>query len=627
MAGSRVEPQTSDPSSAAPRDLARVALWVVAGTAAATVLVTGNTTVYGVTQLPTFYDNSLPRLIVAVLGTLAALLLLALHAARGRAWRIHPAMVLLAVTALLAFVSAYAAADAGLAIMGIVDRLEGVFTWLLYPMVALAGCNAVRRAKDLRTLAVTITVAAVICALYGLLQWAGVEWANLTIENPGFDPRRAFATFGNPNFLAGLMVLVLPIGVGLAFSEKSEVAAAAWWTAAVAVGVALFATFTRGAWIGGAVAVGLLVVQLRRRVSLRHVDLFALGMCAFAAVGALVASLAADGEVNIIARLTANTSSVGSLSERFLTWEAAVASIAQKPLFGWGPDGFLTAFRLHRPEQIAEVFGGAYLNSNAHDWPLQAAATLGVPAALAFCAAIVFALVGAWRSGDGEGDVLAGAVAAGCVGFSVHMLFNVAVLGATVPFFALLGGALSPVARRVALPRMASWGIAAGLAVMAIAALAFFVPVVNADHDYLASRLAYRGIAGGDAVALARAAATGDPTRVRYSRGAAETLAARYYESVPVAGAGARELFDAADAAFVAHNLKYPADYPGVAWHAALLAAGAESLGDETLARRAREVAGRAMELDAQGTQVEALADGETGRAARASALSVPGVP
>ena len=53
-----------------------------------------------------------------------------------------------------------------------------------------------------------------------------------------------------------------------------------------------------------------------------------------------------------------------------------------KPLFGYGPATFLAAFRLHRPASISRQFGSNFTMNNAHSWPFQYAATLGVMGAV-----------------------------------------------------------------------------------------------------------------------------------------------------------------------------------------------------------------------------------------------------
>ena len=85
----------------------------------------------------------------------------------------------------------------------------------------------------------------------------------------------------------------------------------------------------------------------------------------------------------------------GSAHERLLTAAIAGEAALARPLFGYGPDAFLPAFRAHRSDAYAETFGPVHTLNNAHSWPLQYAATLGLPGAALLVAAIVAAL---WRS-------------------------------------------------------------------------------------------------------------------------------------------------------------------------------------------------------------------------------------
>jgi O-antigen ligase len=601
-------PIAQDTTSASSR-FASAPLWALAALVGALPVLTGNLTGLGLGRFPLLYDAvALPRLALAAVVVLVAAALWAWDARREGRVRTHLAVWLLAAVGALAVVSTVFSVDPLMSVLGQSERLEGTLTWVLYALAFFVGLQAVRSPAALRVLLWALAAGAGICGLLGLAQNAGLDPTSYLVEAPLFDKHRAFATFGNPNFLAGLFVLALAPSAALAMSTRGWRSATAWVLTAT-IALALFATFTRGAWFAAAVSMVAFAVAARvagYRVGRRDglaIGALAGGLALLAAVSTLRA-----GEANVISRFVVGGQGGESVRERLLTVQAAVASVAARPLLGWGPDSFLAAFRANRPDAYASAFGAAATVNNAHDWPLQAAVTLGLPAGVLFVAAVVLALRDGLRAarsaGEGPQALLFAGAWAGCVGFAVHMLANVAALGATIPFFVLLAAVCAPAARTREASGPSMRVLSAGLALLGVAAVVTFGSVVVADGYYLRSRLAYRGAADGDAAAYARRAMALNPLSPKYSRGFAQAL-----DGLPEARG-----------AWTLHLSRHPRDYAGLAWAAAAAARGGDGA-------RAKELARRAGQFDRQAVQVAALRRGRTDADSIGIAQSVPALP
>lgn len=619
----------------------RAALFVISAAVVALPLASGNLSTYGVSGPPVLYDSvALPRLVIALV---AVLLAGALHALgdRGATLMRHPSVLVLGGVAVLATLSAALSDDPLFGVLGQSERLEGLVTWWLYVACALVALQVVRVRRDLRGLAAALVSGAAIVSAYGVLQFLGFDWADRSIEMPGFEVRRAFATFGNPNFLAALLVLALPVATGLALGARRSVAWAAWWTASGLIAAALLATFTRGAWLAGVIGMAAFVWALgSNAIRVAGRSRLAIGLVGAALAVVIAISLASSGEVNIIERLTVGAST----GERVLTLQAGFAAAAERPMLGWGPDRFLAAFRQVRPDRYAEQFGTIATINNAHSWPVQAAATLGIPAALLFLGALVWPIAATVRllprrRAAETVDTLYAGVWAGCLGFVVCMMFNVAALAATVPFFLMLGALMVPIATGArhasnddAARRPALWARSTGigLAVATVAALVWGVTLLAADHSYVASRLAYAGAVEADAVPGAARAVRLNPVSVKYARGLAEAHAKHYYDLVDKTGRPgpeARAAWQEADRAFLAVESRHGGDYATLAWHAALVASEGAARGDARLLARSRAIARKAAALDRHPTQVMGLAGTSDDPDAVTSARSVPRLP
>lgn len=289
-----------------------------------------------------------------------ALLLIALLA---HGWRILPCTRLhLAVAAVAAgaAIAALFAAEPYVAVFGEQDRYLGL-TWLGDMVVLyLALSVAVVTIRDVVLVLGAIAVAGVVAGAYALVQLAGLDpfvWAT--------DPRtRPFSTFGNPDqfghFISALFGLALGAALGVAGPMRRMIAVIA---AAAALGVAAFVA-TRGTLVGVAGALGsAAAVRPTRRALL--------------ATAALALAIAAGLLVTPLGQRAVGTLQAGVLPDRVTLYGIAIRATIARPLLGYGPDNFRSAFVTHRtPESLANLTAGP--QTSAHDWLLDASTTTGL---------------------------------------------------------------------------------------------------------------------------------------------------------------------------------------------------------------------------------------------------------
>jgi len=612
----------------------RTAALVLAATVVAVTLVTANLSVIGLGELPLLYDYvELPRFVITWAGVLLAATVWCVGAwKRDGTVRFDLTLGLLGGVAGLAAVSTFVSPDPAFSLLGQSERLEGLLTYVGYALLYAIGLQVLGTRDGLRAVSLALVGGALVNALYGLAQFAGFDPASHLVANPGFDLKRAFATFNNPNFLAGLLVLALPFALVLALRASEARAKLGWWAAAAVFGATLLATGTRGAWLGVAVqVVALAIAAHRKAVKPTRIDRVAVLALVVLAVAFAGLSLGRAGETNLIERLT-GAAAQASADQRVQIWAAARSAIAERPAFGYGPDAFLAAFRMHRPEAYATQFGDTSTTNNAHSWPLQIAATAGVPVALLFAVAIALALVrstrAAFRAGPRAEDPLVLAAWLACAGYVVHMIFNVAVLGATTPFWLLLGAvSASGAAVRPLRPGIARIGAVVAGALLVLVVLGS-TRLLFADNRFIRSRSEFRA-GSAAALDLGVAASSANPLSIKYARSEAQVRAELFYAAVAGGAPPAeqRTRFEAADAAFGRALARHPGDYPALAWRSALLAAGATAFDDPTLAARAQDTAVEARGHDANALEVADLVRGRIDDAAVNAALAVPPLP
>ena len=620
--------------------LGSIASWLLAGTIFLVLVAWTNLTAIGVGTHPFTYDDiALPRLVVALVGVASTWMFITIMMAGGFKLSWDPTWLLLGALSVWAIVAGGAASSTTVW-LGQSERLEGVLTMALYALLFGAGLQLGGSKRTTRLLATALVCGAALLSIHGLLQVAELDRTSYMVGGYSFYLGSAFASLGNPNFLAGVLVLALPIAAAVGFTAPGRTARYAAWAGAVIIALALYFTYSQGAWLAVLIeiAIGVTFWLWGRQVGAREVSSStkrSLVRAALPALGLLLVGITVIVVVTGIATQRGSRLWGSSLSEtgsgRILLTQTTLNAVAARPVFGYGPDNFLAAFRLHRPARYIEVFGEASTNNNAHSWIGQYAATLGVLGAILLLAVIGCGLARSrprWGA-HGPPDLLATAIWVAAIGFLVQMMLNVAVLASTVPFWALLGAISAPAAHRLDVARGVARASVVVCGVLVAGALVVSGMLLTADATFLASRLAYNGDAAGDSVALAERAAALNPLSVKYSRAVAQSRSAQVFAAVAgnVSDAEVLTRYREAEAAFTDTLVLSPNDYAALAWLAGLQATTGTHLGDNALTSEARTTAIRASKLDVTHAGVARLLEGDTSDASARSALSVPGLP
>ncbi len=269
---------------------------------------------------------------------------------------------------------------------------------------------------------------------------------------------RAFGTFGQPNPFGGYINLSLPLSLSLlvdrllrgARGEQRQAIGQHLWTIALLagcalLGVALVLSWSRGAWLGAAVAVGVVILAwgvallwgARRNEQWRRAGERLLLLLLLAAIvgGTLLLAGAAD---LLPASITARLGSIGeqlgvfdvrtvkltdenyAAVERMAHWQAALAMIQARPLLGYGIGNYPAAYPQYNLPGWEDPLG------HAHNYYLNIAAETGLVGLAAYLLLLLVAFVGAWMVAGRATDGLARAVAIGVLGvLAAQMTHNV----------------------------------------------------------------------------------------------------------------------------------------------------------------------------------------------------------
>lgn len=254
---------------------------------------------------------------------------------------------------------------------------------------------------------------------------------------PGLPFYRAYGTFQQPNPFAGMMGLIAPVALGLAFGTLGHPPRSIWQTllglGALGIGglalLALIVSWSRGAWLGAAVAVGTLIGMLPAR-----------SRWGFAALAAMILSGAflwtagwvptpirdrlagAVEELQVIdVRGVVVDAANFAIVERMAHWQAAVEMIRAHPWLGVGFGNYAAAYPAYAPIRWPNPLG------HAHNIYLNMAAETGLVGLLLYL--LLWIVIGvrtwqAWRRNTGWRRGLAAGVMAAWAHLHIHQLFD-----------------------------------------------------------------------------------------------------------------------------------------------------------------------------------------------------------
>jgi O-antigen ligase len=238
---------------------------------------------------------------------------------------------------------------------------------VLYAIVPLVY-RLFRGRRALIAVDVIITVGAM-SATYGIIQYLILNFDHLG--------RRPQGTLGHYMTYSGLLMLVACAAVSRVMFAKHHRA----WAALVlpALALALIFTFTRSAWVGVCVGVGILFL-LR--------DFRLLGLLPVALGGFL-----AFAPMDLTTRLYSTFSlSDPSNADRLAMMKSGLHIIRDRPLTGVGPDMIIQVYPHYRDKTAINQ-----LNPHLHNVPLQIAAERGLPALIVWLWFIVALVRDFWR--------------------------------------------------------------------------------------------------------------------------------------------------------------------------------------------------------------------------------------
>ncbi|WP_102126427.1 O-antigen ligase family protein [Deinococcus planocerae] len=348
---------------------------------------------------------------------------------------------------------------------GAPERADGVLMHLIYLALLLGGFVWVRsEAEALHRLEQAVLFGGSLLALTNVLQQVGLMGVPGDGAITGVSATLFGGTLGNRGYMGGALTLLLPVALASLASSRNR-----WgWLAVILISWAWAGSFTRGAWLAGAVGLLWLVIWARPRPSLRSWSAVLLGvaLCVF------TTTLRGEGRAfNLSNDATGGGQAIADSSGRAVLWGSALFGIRQRPLLGWGTPALWQAMNERSEKEVLADFGKhdlagvRRLNSTPREAPrfvvthadgkresvvlsigkvhneyLDYALTYGLPAAVMFIALLAAAI---WSS-----RTLLPGVSGGLLAYAAYLLTWPEIIRFAPIAWFMMGVALAAYSRR-----------------------------------------------------------------------------------------------------------------------------------------------------------------------------------
>ncbi len=175
-------------------------------------------------------------------------------------------------------------------------------------------------------------LASLIISVYGILQRLGIDFL-IWPEDP-LITKRVFSSFGQPNFLASWLLLVIPLAAYLMSESKKFLNKFFYSLILSAQLICLFLTSSRGALVALVLALfALAAYLLKKKVDQKSKIIFGASFFIIFLLGLFIFSL------NSPERMAGLTDfGTGSVGARVNYYFAALEAVSRKPFFGYGLD-------------------------------------------------------------------------------------------------------------------------------------------------------------------------------------------------------------------------------------------------------------------------------------------------
>ena len=367
---------------------------------------------------------------------------------------VHPIVIIMTVYSLVVFSTSIWAKDAALVDARLSEVVKSV-------IIAVVAASLTSSWTSLQRALTALVVAATVLGGMSVVQIATgrffevfgglIEPQTGNIYGELALPRASGPPVSDPNFYARILLIVIPVGVGLALAARRRWLAIAYGAATATIAAGTLATYSRGAMVAVALMTVLLLIAMRVRA--RQV--------AMAAVAGVIVLLLMPQTLrarfltieSLVSSKNADVNQDSAVEKRKILVRAGMLMFDEHPLFGVGA-GHYGRYYLpyaNRVGSTATDFHDVGSREFAHGFYVELASETGIVGLIALCSAFLAALVATFRANREllrRGERGRAMIAAGLgVAIAGYMLASLALHESYLRYMALYFGFVIAVAR------------------------------------------------------------------------------------------------------------------------------------------------------------------------------------
>ncbi len=322
--------------------------------------------------------------------------------------------------------------DTNMSIFGYYSRFNGgILSLISYSLLYFAFVSNINKQQTIKILK-TLIASTLIVLIYAILQKAGID-KNIWIQDV---QSRVFSTFGQPNWLAAFLVLILPIIVVLSFKEPKK--QKYYLDLSLICFLVILFTKSRSGLIGFVFANTIFWartrIQLKNLIKPRliityHVLLALIALVVGSPWTPSVADLFQRKNTIKETKTTTSLESGGTESGKIrkIVWKGAIEIWKSKPILGTGPETFALSYFKFKPKEHNLTSEWDFVYNKAHNEYLNYLANTGVVGFLSYLLFLAVSLFAIAQNTKKE-NILKNGLLSGYLGFLVTNFFGFSVV-------------------------------------------------------------------------------------------------------------------------------------------------------------------------------------------------------
>jgi len=283
-------------------------------------------------------------------------------------------------------ISLFFSADIITSWFGSYDRQEGLVSWLFYGLwtvlliLHLNNNSEETKLIKINNLFKVASISGLLVSVYAIFQLLG--WDFISWSEPASVTGRAVSSFGQPNYLACWLVLILPFSAYLIFIAKTKISRLIWALIFISELTALLATGSRAAFFVFLIFSGVwLVWFLTQKKILSYKKILLIILSGLIVLSSFLTFLAISNKSRF-AEFTDLRK--GSAAVRLELWQTGWQAFLKKPLLGYGLENQTEAYVGYYKADWALYANPNTYSDRAHNLILDILLTSGIIGLLFF---------------------------------------------------------------------------------------------------------------------------------------------------------------------------------------------------------------------------------------------------